>query len=239
MKNCLVNQRYNVVVPDHIADWDAPSEWERARFLSMEKHLKKGDVLYDVGAEQGWQSAIYAQFVGGENMVLIEPSPEFWPNIRKTWEANKLPVPLATLVGFASSTDMKPQEWGKHDVTSLEGWPRPALGKQTLERAMPYRYLHEHKDIPFTSIDTMACHTGVVPTAISIDVEGAELEVLKGAEQTLKERKPKVWISVHPDLMKKDYDTNESQLRKFLTDLGYEIEDLGWDGHETHWYCHV
>lgn len=233
MKNRLVNDRYNVVVPDHIADWDAPSEWERQRFLSMEKHLSKGDVLYDIGSEQGWQSAIYAQFVGGENVVLVEPTPEFWPNIRQTWEANNLPTPCATYQGLVGNDANYVS-----GALGLRGWPDCSEGEIT--ELMGYRYIYnDNKKTAQNRIDAFFAMGIKKPDAITIDVEGAELEVLSGAEKVLKRHKPKLWISVHPDLMEKDYGSNDSQLRKFLTDLNYEIEDLGWDGHETHWYCHA
>lgn len=221
MKNRLVNDRYNVIVPDHIADWDAPSEWERQRFLSMEKHLKKGDILYDIGAEQGWQSAIYAQFVGGENMVLIEPDAAAWPNIRQTWEANNLDNPKAVFVGcFGDETDIK--EW-------TSAWPDVAQG--ALQTSLGYGSLGAG---PQMRLDDYVNLTGATPDGITIDVEGAELEVLKGAVDTLNHQIPQVWVSVHPDLMEKNYNSKESELYQYMKKFGYKHEDSGWDGHEQH-----
>lgn len=217
MKERLVNDRYRIIVPDHIADWDAPSEWERQRFLSMEKNLRKDDLLLDVGTEQGWQSAIYARFC--PNIILVEPDKNAWPNIRKTWEANNLPDPFLCFVGsLGTKTTGEPE--------SL--WPKESQGE--LQTSLGYGSINNGKVM---KIDDFISK----PTAITIDVEGAELEVVRGGKKLLYEHKPKLWISVHSDLMEKDYGSNDSQLRKVLTDLNYEIEDLGWDGHETHWYC--
>lgn len=226
MKERLVNDRYRIIVPDHIADWDAPSEWERQRFLSMEKHLNKGDILYDIGAEQGWQSAIYAQFVGGENMVLVEPDEKAWPNIRQTWEANNLKEPNYCFVGCLGKK-------GNQEIVGEPFWPKESKG----EIQVAFGYSSLSGDSVTTNLDELVFEVGQYPNAITIDVEGAELEVLVGSSKTLTEKRPKLWISVHPDLMENDYNTNESELRKFLRSAGYGIEDLGWDGHETHFFC--
>ena len=55
--------------------------------------------------------------------------------------------------------------------------------------------------IPQIKIDDIVAQTGLVPDHISVDCEGSDWEVLKGAEQTLKEHKPKLWISIHPEFM--------------------------------------
>lgn len=227
MKERLVNDRYTVIVPDHIADWDAPSEWERVRFLSMEQHLKQGMVLYDIGTEQGWQSAIYAQFVGGENMVLVEPDHGAWPNIRQTWQANDLKLPKGYFLGcFGNKTN--------NEVFTGMDWPGASEGK--LQTSFGYGSLNQAGDV--IKLDDYVAATEIIPDALTIDVEGGELEVLKGAKKTLKKHQPLLWISVHPDLMEKDYQTTQNDLVGFLVNFGYGIENLGWDGHETHWYCH-
>lgn len=76
---------YKFWLPRPLADWDVFDYWEKERFGSMKKHLKYGEILFDIGTEQGWCNLIYAEFVGAENMVLIEPTYEFWGNIRKTY----------------------------------------------------------------------------------------------------------------------------------------------------------
>ena len=73
--------KYELVLPEPLASWDVFDYWEKERIASMEQHLTHGDVLYDIGTEQGWCNLVYASIVGPENIVLVEPTPEFWPNI--------------------------------------------------------------------------------------------------------------------------------------------------------------
>lgn len=232
MKPRLINDRYQLIVPDHVADWDAPSSWERVRFASMEAGLHPEMRLFDVGAEHGWISAIYASFVGASNMVLIEPSPEFWPNIRLIWEHNGLDAPHACVQALLGTRHAG-------GVVLLDGWP-PAAEGDVEAPAQAYRYLHEPGHLattPVTAIDHITSIAGA-PDAITIDVEGAGLQVLRGAVNTLQEHRPLVWISIHPDLMARDYGTEPAELFDFMTGRGYEREYLGTDHEEHHLFTH-
>ena len=221
---------HRLVVSDVMANWDAIagfSPWEKERIDSILATLQSGDVLYDIGAEHGWMTAIFAQRVGGENMVLVEPSPDFWPSIRQTFEWNKLNPPLACFEGFAGAQTVLHREWTPAD------WPESSEGDECRER-MPYRHPNDHSELISTiSIDDLAKVVGP-PKGITIDVEGAEMLVLQGAENTLQVQRPYVWCSVHPDLMKKDFDADEDLLHRFMQDRGYDGRLLRHD-HEYHW----
>ena len=75
-----------------------------------------------------------------------------------------------------------------------------------------------------------------MPSAITIDVEGAELLVLRGAQKTLKENNVKVWVSIHPDLSQKDYKKSKNDLLEFMEKIGYQSELLGIDHEEHHYF---
>lgn len=225
MKARTINERpdWTFIVPDSIADWDAPSHWERERLASMEALLKPGDVLYDIGTEHGWLSAVYGSFCGHENMVLVEPSPEFWPNIRLTWQHNGFPGPIDCYVAFASD----------EVVGSPIGdvWPAAADGDEI--GAMAYRYIFNPTDIPSITIDEIARRTRP-PAAITIDIEGAEVLAIRGALDTLMRDRPLVWVSVHPDLMERDFDMHPDELHSLMAGCEYRGKLLNID-HEEHW----
>lgn len=219
---------YNFWLPRPLADWDVFDYWERERLDSMKKHLKYGDILFDIGTEQGWCNLIYAEFVGAENMVLIEPTREFWGNIIHTWYKNYEVSPLACY-------------WGLFDTKTSDNYDNgfsiweDARHDPIIDRNK-YQYIHESSsDIPHITLDKYVAETGIVPDALTMDVEGAELLVLKGAEQTLKEQKPKLWVSIHPDLGERDYQTTKQMTIDYLEKLGYVGEHLATD-HEEHWY---
>lgn len=231
MKRREINERpdWTFWVPDAVADWDAPSHWERERLFSMEHRLTRGDVLFDVGTEHGWLTAVYGGFVGHANVVLFEPAPSLWPNIRLTWEHNEFPAPLAAFWAFVGARSA-----GEPDGAV---WPEPARGPLRETGAQAYEYLHntKHTDIPTVSIDDAARIIGRAPKAITIDVEGAEVGVLQGAVSTLANDRPMVWVSIHPDLMFRDYGTVPLDIYGLMVDLDYAATHLATD-HEEHWF---
>ncbi len=227
-----VNSRYTVMMPSFIAEHGIWDNWEPERFRSMEENLKKGDILFDVGAETGSISAIYAQFVGGDNMCMFEGNPDNWQNIKATWDIEKLPAPKATFCGLVSNRNTQDADF---DREQRDGWPIVALTGR-IWRPRSYRYVHEHAAItPQISIDNFVVTREIEPEAITIDTEGAELLVLKGARNTLEVLRPLVWASLHdksvaPDMV---HGTAE-ETHDFMKSCGYIGEHLA-DDHESHW----
>lgn len=227
---------YNIILPHFLATWDVWSYWERERIDSMAQHLKKGDVLFDIGTEVGWMSVVLASMVGAENMVLIEPTPEFWPNIKETWERNLDKPPLACYTGLVGDKTVKT---GEDNFT--RGFPKHVGDK--LVNGMAYRYIHNNDDPeivrqkrnrPEDTIDDLVKQHGIVPDALTMDTEGSELPILRGAEKTIKQYKPLIWVSIHPDLAQRDYNVTDGDTQKYLYSLGYTGEHLATD-HEEHW----
>jgi len=221
--------RYHLELPTPLADWDVWDYWERARTEHMASVLKPGDCLYDVGTEFAWLSVVYASMVGAGNMVLIEPSTPMWPSIKATWERNGLALPSTTFHGLVGAAT------GRIPAGHLtsNGWPDATDGPMIGKTA--YTYLHDNPaDIPATTLDDLAAFAGA-PDAITIDVEGAELLVLQGAARTLTEHRPHVWVSIHPDLMARDYGATPDAVHEFMAGHGYVGTHLSTD-HEQHWH---
>jgi FkbM family methyltransferase len=200
----------------------------------MSHHISPGDLVLDVGAEEGDLSALYATW--GAKVVLVEPNPKVWPSIRATWEMNDL-RPVAWWVGFLAE-----QVWAiKDDPEGIRfdttGWPACAYGE--LIPGHGFQHLAEHSEVtPALTIDRMVRFGGVglvePPALITMDVEGAELRVLKGAAQTLREFRPKVFASIHPAFMADLYAHSKEALLDFMAGLGYTATFLATD-HEEHW----
>lgn len=213
-----------------LADWDVFDTWEKERIRSMRQNLEQGDILFDIGAEVGWMSVICAQMVHPNNMVLIEPTSEFWPNIEVMWHKNFDCEPLACYHGLLSDKTT--------DKTTLpmHAWPEASKGDPIDKLA--YTYIHDNpKKIPEITLDDYVKQTGIVPDALTIDTEGSELLILKGAKETLAKKNLKIWVSVHADLGLRDYGIDPQLTLAFLEDAGYTGEFLGQD-HEAHWYFH-
>jgi FkbM family methyltransferase len=222
---------YKLLLPSFLAKWDVFAVWEKERFASMQQHLKKGDVLLDIGTEVGWCNIIYAQMVGPENMVLMEPTKVFWPNIKATWEKNFPDIdPLACYNGLISNKTTDKTVLPKNTFPDIDG---------ELIHSMSYTYIHEHGQTnPQIALDDYVKATKIIPNAITIDTEGSCVLIIKGAMKTLAKYHPMIWISVHPDLMARDYNTSPEELHDLMDSLGYKREFLAED-HEQHFrYYH-
>ena len=76
---------YEIELFEPLADWDVWDYWERERIASMQKHIKPGEVLWEIGTEQGWMAALFSKYVT-DQLVLIEPTAEFWPGIKLSFK---------------------------------------------------------------------------------------------------------------------------------------------------------
>jgi FkbM family methyltransferase len=73
--------------------------------------------------------------------------------------------------------------------------------------------------VPATTLDTFISNTGLIPTLIKIDVEGAELLVLKGAQQLLDKYHPDLILAIHPYWLPSSHSAD--QIFTFLSRYGY------------------
>lgn len=231
MVKAKLNGEFEIKIPKHRADrpdWYTEQGWEKARLKSMHEHLGKGDNIYYIGAEEGEMPALCQMW--GADVFLFEPNPAVWPNIKAIWEANKLKIPNM-IVGFASNEDNMPETL-PYDGGVTDGWPNvahdPVIG------AHGFKELHlEAANYPQFKIDTVVAKTGYPPTALSIDVEGSELEVLKGARQTIATHKPKIWLSLHPEFLIQFWGIYGRDVRNYILDMGYTETLLDYQ-HEVH-----
>jgi FkbM family methyltransferase len=215
------------MAPDFVVDREERPHYEKDRFLSMETNLKRGDVLFDVGSELGWQSSIFAKFVGPENMCLFEPHAELWPTIWNIWAMNGYNHVKLACQAFVSdrSTDA---------FYSMNSFP-PASSWPAITNFDDWEKIHVNPSAETVAVDRLVARSFVIPQALTIDVEGAELKVLKGAEFVLTRFRPLVWVSVHPTQRLAAFGATKQEIFDLMKSLGYWWQYLGVD-HEEHWF---
>lgn len=223
MIDTLINGKWTIKLPEHRAkrpEWFTDQGWERARLDSMHEHLSEKDTILYVGAEEGDMAGLCAMW--GAQVALFEPNDRVWPNIKAIWDANKLPAPVFTFPGFASTVTTE-----RYVGDLVHKFPRCADGPVIGDHG--FKELSDPGEIPQMKIDSYPFDF----TAMSIDVEGSEWEVLKGGENAIKEYMPKIWLSVHPEFMFRLYGQYQFELRKWIKDLGYKEKILDYQ-HELH-----
>lgn len=230
MKLTKINGEYEIWLPEHRAnrpEWNIKNGgWEKERLASMKERIqhRNSPVVYYIGNEEGDMSALCQMW--GASMVLVEPNEKVWPNTKAIWEANKLTPPLGCFVGFAANADIFPSSHMNYNRF-------PACADGPIISDHGFKELHDRGDIPQVKIDTLVQMVGIVPDFLSIDVEGSEFEVLRGAEKTLREHRPIIWLSVHPEFMFANWKEYSGDLRQWVKDLGYKEEILAYS-HELH-----
>ena len=228
MVKAIINGEFEITLPKHRADrpdWYQPQGWEKPRLKSMHNNISKGDVVYYVGAEEGEMPALCQMW--GAEVVLFEPNPKVWSHFPLTWSANNLELPLACIPGFASD------KINKLSRIYYNEWP-PEVNA-VIEAAHGFKELYlEGNSYGQITIDSCVYdHKIKPPTAISLDVEGSEWRVLGGAQKVMKEFKPKIWLSGHPEFMIQQWNEYLYDLRNFIKSFGYKETLLDYQ-HEVH-----
>jgi FkbM family methyltransferase len=240
MVKSKLNGKYEMYLPEHRADraeWHNDKGWEKARLESMHSMIGKGDVVYYVGAELGEMAALCQMW--GAEVVLFEPNFSSWPSIKQTWEANNLERPLGAFAGFASNVHqpIPPKADGslyrgigyKNDEA---GWCEYAYGDIVEEHGFSELF-QEADGLPQYRIDNLVEEGLKPPTVITFDCEGSDWEVMKGAQETLKKYKPKIWASIHPEFMFHQFGEYSGDFRNWIKDHGYDETYLDYQ-HELH-----
>lgn len=135
---------------------------------------KRGGVLYDIGANVG----AYSLIAGAEGMRVIafEPSPENYATLHRNIAANTLTNAVTALpFALGSTVSVTAFDAGDTSSGSTHGFVQ---GSQ--ERGAP---------LPVFTLDACIRAFGLpAPTALKLDVDGGEGEVLRGATQTLQNK---------------------------------------------------
>jgi FkbM family methyltransferase len=226
MKKVKVNGAYEIVLPEHRAErpeWYTAKGWEKKRLRRLRQTIQdqKNPVVYYVGAEEGEMCALCSMW--GAKVLMFEPNDKVMPNIKAIWEANNLPLSDLFFPGFAGNELSGDQAFTQ--VADIKGEVISDHGFKELQA-------NEITHLPVTTIDSVA-ERYEPPTVITMDVEGAEFEVLKGSEQTLLKHKPVIVLSLHPEFLREFWGVYSRDVRNWIIDRGYEEELIEYE-HEVH-----
>ncbi len=149
--------------------------WEPAEQALMRRVVTPGDVAVDIGANIGLHTALLSRLVGPHGAVhVFEPNAALLPGLRRTVRA----IPNATLYPYALSDEKGPSTLfvsPDHLKTSLANWTNPTSDGVAQAASCERRRLD----------DLWGAGRLSPPHFIKCDVEGAELQVFRGAESIL------------------------------------------------------
>lgn len=175
--------------------------YEREQTLLFQEHLRPGGTVLDVGAHVGYYTLLSSVLVGDAGRVhAFEPNPANAAFLRRHVEVNRranVRVEQAAVSDRAGTA--------RFDFGTGSGTGHLADGGALEVRTV--------------RLDDYCAEHGLAPTAVKIDVEGAEVSVLEGGRDTLSRHRPVIFLSTH------GLDVHRASL-ELLRGLGYALSPI-------------
>ncbi|MBC7785841.1 MAG: FkbM family methyltransferase [Burkholderiales bacterium] len=159
---------------------------------AMKEHIKPGDCFWDIGCNVGFLSVIGARLVGNDGVVYaFDPVPNHTQIAEQNVRANKFTH--AKVFQMAISDKVGSAKFAVAEI--------PA--QSTLTEAGFNREGSVIIEVKTSSVDDLIEHQAYTPpNVVKIDVEGAEVDVLKGMTNTLRNHRPTIILDTHGEHMK-------------------------------------
>ncbi len=147
--------------------------------------VQEGDIFLDCGGCSG-ETALWAAINKAKKVYTFEPSSENKKYIKKNIKNNNMeniiehiPLAIGNTTGFIYFEESQDNPGAAHQVFTDT--------QSTIK-------------VPVTTLDIWCEENNIIPTFIKMDIEGAEMLALKGAENIIKEFKPKLTICLYHSL---------------------------------------
>lgn len=176
--------------------------------------IKKGDTVIDCGAYQGSFTVLASKLVGKNGKIIaFEPDPENYKKLLHNLKINNVSNAITLNKGLWNSTTelyFKKDSKGSTFIVN----PTPDLGESLIT-------------VPVVSLDEELKNLGVQKVNfIKADVEGSEIELIKGSEKTLLNNHVNLAIASYHQI---NGENTSKALEKILKKMGYsattEFED--------------
>ena len=184
--------------------------------------LHRGDTFIDVGGNAGIVSLAAAGWVGPTGRVhAFEPSTREYGRLLDTIARNRLDWVSAHHVALGA----------RREVGALHVASEPHAGLNTFGRSFSYRdiALETTEPVDIRTLDDVMAEAAIGRVAaIKIDVEGMELDVLRGAQALLARDHPALVVEV-VDRALEACGATVAALEELLISSGYTLWSIGED----------
>jgi FkbM family methyltransferase len=178
-------------------------EPEQTRRLA--ETLQSGETFIDLGANIGYYTMLASRLVGPFGKVIsVEPLLDNLILLKRHMKLNGLTNITIAAIAVCEDARLATFSVGINNATGTLS--KYAQGTATLL-------------VPTATLDQLVEALAIRPHVVKIDVEGAEMAVLEGAQETLNRFRPAIFLSTHSDKLTADCIAR-------LTALSYDLEPL-------------
>ncbi len=182
--------------------------WEPEVISVVKATVKSGMTVIDIGAHIGYYTLIFAKCVGVRGCVYsFEPLPGNFALLQKNIQLNR----LLNVQSFATALFSSAR---KVSLAVPDESPNSGDGSVIHERGS------KHVPVQAITLDSFCASANIQPDILKMDVEGAEYDVLLGAQETISRCRPKLLIELHHF----DGDVAAHPVPGLLAGWSYQIE---------------
>jgi FkbM family methyltransferase len=152
--------------------------YEQAQSRLFHQHVTAESTVFDLGANVGYYTLLAAKLARLGQVVAFEPEPRNAAFLRSNIAANRCQNVSIHELAIAATTGVAKFKFGSGSGTgalAAEG----TLAVKTVK------------------LDEFVATSGLRPTHLKIDVEGAEIDVLRGGLEALQACRPTIFLSTH------------------------------------------
>lgn len=202
--------------------FSSPSEVERAEWKYYLDVIEPGMTIFDIGAHVGDTTLLFSKLVGESGIVhAFEPTREAFLSLRELCSAGARRniilnnVCVSDVTGFV---DFNVYDEDHRSWSSMANRPLPRYG---IEVDAP-----ERRRVPSITIDQYCDERSIRRCDLmKIDVEGAELQVLRGATEMLRSRHIERCVFEFGQTTF-DMGNDPKEISSFLAQHGYGIKNI-------------
>jgi FkbM family methyltransferase len=182
---------------------------ERGEVNFLNSVAEKGMKAIDIGANIGISSVAIATKIGRTGKLYsFEPLPQFFDTLNKNISSNGLENVEAYEMAVTDQTEKVP------------------FYEKGLSSGIVFQEGAEKSEVSTTTIDRFVKEKNIVRVdLINMDCEGSELLVLKGAKETLRKNKVKIFCEIHHDFLKQ-LGQSVKDIVQYLRGLEFQVQSV-------------
>ncbi|MCW3123116.1 MAG: methyltransferase, FkbM family domain protein [Flavipsychrobacter sp.] len=189
-------------------------EYERGTNRVLEQYVKEGDIVIEAGANLGSETVLLSKMVGKGRVYGFEPNPYTFDRLKTNVAINELTNVEVFDIAMGEkngsiSFNIYPKNFCNAGMSS-KYMETPLTRKITVQQQTLDSFVKAHN---ISKVDFL-----------KMDIQGAEMDLLKGAGETMAKYKPKVFLEALE--VYNDVKAMYEELKKY----GYTVHNISDEG---------